>query len=76
MLLKNTTIYITDHLSPTTLKAFEERLNNEFAEEQYRSEHYDEYEASMLQDIRDYYDQEYGSPTIKVTAIKIGDSQQ
>ena len=68
--------YITDHLSPTTLKAFEERLNNEFAEEQYRSEHYDEYEASMLQDIRDYYDQEYGSPTIKVTANKIGDSQQ
>lgn len=67
--------YIENHLSPMTLKDFEERLNNELAEDQYRSEHYDEYEASMLQAIQDYQDQEYGSPTIKITAIKIEDSQ-
>ena len=68
--------YIEDHLSPATLKAFEERLNNDLAEEQYRSEHYEEDRIAMIKAIQEYEEQEYGSPTIKVTAIKIGDSQQ
>ena len=68
--------YIEDHLSPETIKAFEERLNNEFAEEQYRSEHYAEYEAAILQDIQEFEEQFYGPPTTKVISVKKGDSQQ
>lgn len=61
--------FIENHLLPLAESDFNNRLNNDLEVDAYRSQHYDEYEASMIQSITDSYSEEPPTPSIKIISI-------
>lgn len=67
--------YIEANLLQTEQQVFEERLQHDLNEDNYRSKHHKEYVQENIDALNDYYDSEYGKPKVTITAINKEDGQ-